>query len=303
MDLIGREGMTLVVGIDEVTDDKALSRLQHFSEAAPGLDCLVYWNDSTGLFHPKACYFEGAELHTSIIGSGNLTLGGLRDNYEACTVSTGPPSEMTDAFSAWFSFIERNVASLRPIDEDALARAAKNAQTNKKRRARLRGPSTEGASTGSTDCRVLVAEIPKGGARWKQANFDTTTIQDFFRVGPESRSKQLLFLNEVAGNGSIGESEVRPCVFTQSRNLRIELRAQVRDDYPVTGRPIAVFLELKPRHFAYMILFPGEPEHDLMDSLLAEDGQSPIRRVMTTSDNLLANWEACPLASLLLNEE
>ncbi len=45
------------------------------------------------------------------------------------------------------------------------------------------------------DCEVLIAEIPRSGNRWKQANFDIDTFQNFFGATPGDNSQRILLRN------------------------------------------------------------------------------------------------------------
>lgn len=292
-----RARMQVVVGIDAVTDRRALERLQSLSRTCPNLVPRVFWNSNGGLFHPKLCYFEGAKRHTAIIGSGNLTPGGLRDNFEAFTIVQGSPTAMAAAKSAITSFLDRHQEQIRPIGPDELARAARNSgrETPRKLGKAAKTTPPQSASVSVFSQRVLVAEIPKGGKRWQQANFDEETIDVFFRAGTlDARTRRLLFLNEARSDGSLAENEIRPCVRTKSRSLRIELHALAGKEYPDVNRPLAVFREVKRRHFNYVVIFPGEPGYLGVATLLAEV-QSQVRRRILKMDDLLAKWPSCPL--------
>jgi hypothetical protein len=77
----------LVVGTDAVTDERALAALQDRMTAShPGLRARVLVHDLPILFHPKLCWFVRGERLTLLVGSGNLTPGGLATNLEAFIV-------------------------------------------------------------------------------------------------------------------------------------------------------------------------------------------------------------------------
>lgn len=71
-----------IVGIDlEVTDLEALHYLvREFPEAEKHVFCV---NNPGIVFHPKVYLFEGASEVAAIMGSSNLTAGGLLRNFEA----------------------------------------------------------------------------------------------------------------------------------------------------------------------------------------------------------------------------
>lgn len=306
--LLKRGSVTLIVGIDAVTNRSTLEDLAARSSRCRSLKVRVFWHDTGALFHPKVCYFRGAKRHTLIVGSGNLTPGGLRDHFEAFTVTSGSASEVGPLIEQLKRFLDSHKSGTRPIDDEALERAANNKRFEGIERATPKG---RGASRGDhgelvsapSGTRVLVAELPRGGDRWQQANFDGATIETFFKADAGSPTRRLVFLNEVNDDGTLGPDEVRPCVLTLSRNLRIQLRAHSRDDYPSRGRPIAVFRELKARHLAYQLLLPGEVGYKHALQLLADEPPETIRRRTTTVRELASGWRSCPLLRLRHSDE
>lgn len=304
--LLGHGRLTLVVGIDAVTDHATLKHLQECSSKSSNLQVRVFWNSTSALFHPKVCYFRGPKRHTAVVGSGNLTPGGLRDHFEMYTVTTGTPTAMGPMVEELLAFQERHRSSIRAIDKEAFDRAACNKRERGVRSAIDIEPDQNfthrGVIRNPSQDRVLIAELPKGGDRWQQANFDGPTITSFFRADAASPTKRLVFLNEVNADGSLGPNEIRPCVLTKSRNLRIQLRAHNGEYYPTCGRPIAVFRELKARHFAYLLLVPGDFGYSLVSRLLSVDAPGRIRREHISLDALMTGWKTCPLGRLRVED-
>jgi hypothetical protein len=64
---------------------------------------------------------------------------------------------------------------------------------------------------------VLLAEIPKGSGRWKQANFDKVTFQTFFGLVVGNKA-QHVSLQHVDANGLIGQVEIRQGVSVKLKN-------------------------------------------------------------------------------------
>jgi HKD family nuclease len=77
----------LFVGTDfYLTDPEALRRLERtFRERESGKLFLVGQNPRA-MFHPKLYVFERDDQITAIVGSANMTEGGLRNNREACCI-------------------------------------------------------------------------------------------------------------------------------------------------------------------------------------------------------------------------
>ncbi len=296
--------MSLVVGIDAVTDRGALVRLQELEQVNRRLRVRVFWNPSGALFHPKIARFEypgGGQ--SMIVGSGNLTLGGLRQHFEAFSVMRAKAHERLDT-SSLDRFLAVHSANLRPIDNEALDRAARNTMHDPRRQPELESePCTP---TGDVDWpasgtdRFLIAQIPRAGARWRQIHFNAAVIEHFFRVRPDS--VQRVYLVECHQNGTFAEQEVRPCVYSSTNmNYKIEVASHRGEPYPNTGRPVAIYRELQARSFAYMLLMPGDPGHEEMYTLtqrLPSIGRGRPRAIANETD-IRGAWAACPLLTAI----
>ncbi len=123
---LGRSKMVLVIGMDAVTDRHALVRLRELERQHEGLNVRVFRNPTSSLFHPKVARFDYPNgSRTTIVGSGNLTPGGLVRNFEAFSVMRSGPGELPSP-SSWDRFFADHAADIRPIDEEALDHAARN---------------------------------------------------------------------------------------------------------------------------------------------------------------------------------
>ena len=80
--LLKRGPYSMIVGIDNITDERCLKLLKSIMDQYPNLTVKAYLHDgSTSLFHPKISFFKNDQGKGSlIVGSGNLTLGGLTKN-------------------------------------------------------------------------------------------------------------------------------------------------------------------------------------------------------------------------------
>ena len=300
-----KSAMALVVGIDAVTSRDALVRLQELEQAHKRLSVQVFWNPTGALFHPKVARFKYPDGGQSmIVGSGNLTLGGLRQHFEAFSVMRVKAHECLDT-SSLDHFLAGHRANLRPIDNEALERAGRNIRHGPRRQRIIESetPAPSGdleLPTGGTN-RFLVAQIPKAGARWRQIHFNADVIRQFFRVRPDSTQRVCLF--ECRQDGSFAEQEPpRPCVYSQTNmNYKIEIASHRGEPYPNTGRPVAVYRELQARSFAYMLLMPGDPGHEEMYTLteqLPNIGKGRPR-VIADSADIRGSWAACPLLTAI----
>lgn len=89
-----------IVGVDlEVTTPESLQMLQ-----AGGADVRVF-RDPERMFHPKAIYLKGPKREILIVGSNNLTAGGISSNYELSTLSQRS-KDNEDAFLRFHSHFD-----------------------------------------------------------------------------------------------------------------------------------------------------------------------------------------------------
>jgi hypothetical protein len=304
---LSRASFDLIVGIDSVTNRPTLERLQELQGDYPSLQVRVFWNRTNGLFHPKIARFARTDgSQTVIFGSGNLTPGGLRDNFEAYSVLQTEPGEPVD-LSSWDDFVARHGANIRPIDEEALERAARNIIRGGRRRRDVEPdvvteeapPEEEEAVATPVADRILVAQLPRAGGqygRWSQAHFNKDIIDQFFHAEPDST--QRVYLTARRPDGSLLSQEVRRVIYSQSnKNMKIELGARKGEAYPDGGPPIAVFREIQARTFQYMIIMPGETGYRQMLRLtenLPTVGRG-LRRVLTDVPTIRTAWPRCPL--------
>ena len=121
------------------------------------------------------------------------------------------------------------------------------------------------------DSAVLIAEIPKSGNRWKQANFDKSTFEHYFGATCGENGEYRILLKNVNDDGTMDETEIRPSVSVSSQNYRFELEAASDLEYPDGNeRPIAIFAKVSRRDFIYMLLMPEHPNYDEVMAFIGE---------------------------------
>lgn len=303
--------LELIVGIDAVTNRATLEYLLQLEREQPNLRAQSFWNETPGLFHPKFSHFrcqQGREI--LIVGSGNLTPGGLRESFEAYTILRSSRAREVINVASLERFIENHAADIRQIDQQILARAARNVIVGRRQGRRapvvVEPEIAEAAVEAAIDeqeepalnpqDRILIAQVPRAGGRWHQVHFNRDVVNQFFRVRPNT--DQRLYLIERRQGGTLGEQEVRPCVLSQRNlNYKIELGARRNADYPIDGLPVAVFHETQARSFEYMLIFPEEAGYDEVLGLTRElpaVGRG-LARVITDLATLARVWPASPL--------
>ena len=298
----------LLVGIDAVTNRPTLERLRDLGRRNAQFRPRVFWNGTHGLFHPKLSDFRyGDGRRTLIVGSGNLTPGGLMNNFEGYTIISVDRAADLDV-SALDEFLDRHVDRIREIDDEALERAARNLIRPIKGarqaggiviprvRRRRAAPAPVAPAPREPFDRILIAQVPRAGGRWAQVHFNTDVVREYFRI--TDHQTQRVYLTRVGAAGARSEVEVRPCVYSQTnKNHKIEIGAARGQEYPEDSPPLLVFRERQLRAFDYMLLFPGEagygPLFDLSRSLPAVGRGFP--RVITDMQTLERAWRDCPL--------
>lgn len=309
----------LVVGIDAVTSRAALEALREFEAEYDGLRVSVFRNPVRHLFHPKTIRFDhGERQSTFLVGSGNLTEGGLVRHFEAFSILTLEGPARTSAITEWDGFFARQATYLVPIDDAVLERAEHNVASGR-RRTPLVDPEAiaeaEAEEEGSEmaldapraqlvgDEIVFVGEIPDASGRWQQAHFSKAAVDSVFGVDvddPEQLRNLRVFLHHVNADGTRDELETRPVVYSSSNaNTRIELGALHGREYPADGRPVLLALATGLRTFDYMVVFPESINYEITQALLATgtpiEGNRGLPRVTLTVEEFREAWSTSPL--------
>ncbi len=324
--LVTKGKFKVIVGIDEVTSEKALIKLNELRTKYKGnLELKAFMHDTKGsLFHPKFSWIKNENGGFLVIGSSNLTEKGLRRNREAFSIIEVDDSKIAEIEAYWESWLDHNKRFLKEIDdEEVLEKGRLNTKmySNFKKKMKL---DAEVESLGeqeevveeesnveqepfsieeedfeawsfSDDDIVLLTEINKNGNRLTQANFTQTDFENFFGgdLTNENSGYRVLF-RSVRSNGALGEVEIRPGVPTKSKNYRFELRGAAGQLYP-DPRPIGVFIRVSTRVFLYILAMPNEPYYDEIRSYLnGENLTAPATRMKRHLANVQELHAQCP---------
>ena len=307
--LIQRNAIELVVGIDAVTNLAALDALSNLIGGSGSTMARAFLNPrSDVIFHPKLCWTQQPSGGSLITGSGNLTEAGLLGNWEAYSFESLTTSQLADVSKIWDEWIDRHEDYLLPLNDEEVRRRAsdnnimarqgdlpflKAANANAKDKTKT-GSAAQGPANLFDSSDVLVAEIPKSGDRWKQANFDKHNYENFFgaRVGEQ----RLVIFRHVDASGNLSPyQQSRPSVEVASQNYRFELDAAAGLAYPASGRPIGIFVRVATRTFYYHLLMPGQPQYPTVLAILNNrDTTSSVRRETMTGATLRAEWPNAP---------
>lgn len=287
----------LFVGTDSITDLRAVNKLIEISTRRPRLEARAFMSPTSSLFHPKLAWFEHESHLSLIVGSGNLTMGGLRANWEAFTVTHLGGEERRRALADIEDFLTSVTAFLLPITDPAVAaRVAQNTGNERTIRTSTTVSSTGAGSLMPAIEEVLVTEFPVTQGRPAQANFKLKDYVDFF--GAEDGTHRRVTLRLVDERGNTGEVQSRPTVFRKSRNFSFELDGLKAAINANTGRPIGVFLRISTGEFLYSVVRPGLAGFSELDTLLSAKSTEPsnhMRRARLAPRELATAWPAAPI--------
>ena len=130
------------------------------------------------------------------------------------------------------------------------------------------------------DSAVLIAEIPKSGNRWKQANFSQNVFEDFFGATKGDNSYKVKLTN-IKKDGTLGEVTESQSVTVSSKNYRFELRCDETNlPYPSgNDRPIGLFVKEDAQNYMYQVLMPSDDAYKkIKDYLYLETANQKGRK-------------------------
>jgi hypothetical protein len=310
-----RGSVRVTVGVDAITLPEALDVLAAAEVEFADFTAEVFDNPTQRLFHPKLFRLRREdESAVVILGSGNLTIGGLQGNFEAFVVIELDPDEVGIAGDI-DEFYQRHGDNLRSPD----ARAYDLAEANRRLiRLRERAAEDEPEDKGETEVTeaadqkqgiaerqqpepdlrepVLVAQVPRGERRWGQVGLNEAVVDEFLDIAPNS--SQRLRLRHIQSDGVVGGTEIRAIRMSEvNRNRRLEIGAAHGLPYPSNGAPILVLRERGVRQYDYMLVLPGESGSEELKRILETRPRlgRGDPRVVITSQELAEEWPESPL--------
>ena len=265
-----RNKFECVIGANAITTPFALEEIVRLKQRfGSRVDAKAFSNHSVGLFHPKVYLFNTAERLTSVIvGSSNLTSGGLSKNIETNLVLTNLEQNIAAELDAlWDEFWNHEDAEI--LNQDIIDRV--RIRYKKELKSRLKLPRVEEevaedvtiSETSSAE-RVLVRFIPLAGNRTSQMHFTKDIVEKFF--GFHVTEPKTIKLQEVSPLGELSGIESRLLVYsTVNRNPKVEINGVKRlttSDFVNNIHPILVMEAIGDLSYRYLILKVGEPGYD-----------------------------------------
>ena len=285
----------LIVGSDAITNEKALEELVSWDQQFDSFIPRVFINEK-GLFHPKFVWFENDEKLELVVGSGNLTLGGIGGNFEASLAVTLWGAEAGGVTAEIENWQDRWSDSLVSPDSDRARERVKGNSGNEQwiRRSRVSEEENEPEIPDPIQgAMVLLMEIPRNAPGRIQLDFGKTYFLEFF--GGVEGVERTIRVQQVSEDGQLNPIEPpRKLIETKSINFRFELGAGRDFEYPSQGRPIVAFVRMSDGVFRYLLLLPDDVGHQELSAFLRENTEvvrsTQILRGTFSMDQIAASW-------------
>jgi hypothetical protein len=301
-DFLRRGTFELWVGTDSITDERAIRALRDAEDRYAGLTVKAVLNDSASLFHPKLTWLSDGSAGSLVVGSGNLTRGGLLNSWEAFTTSRLDVDDLRDLGQSVDDWISTVSPGLVELDDPRVAIAvAGNAGDERAVRQKPDNQVPRPLRSSEYDD-WLIAELNKsrknraGQSMFSQVSVDQSTFKNFFNYGG---GEVEIVLTRVELDGSSGEVESRKGRYkAASVNYYFEVGQVQGLPYPAEGRPIAIFGRLKMGGYVYRVLLPGAPGYVDVAGWLDRNLGAPsreMRRKIVTTDVVEEVWPGNPL--------
>jgi hypothetical protein len=290
-----------VVGADTVTTAEALIRLRALQTSFSGRCSIRVLEDPRGrLFHPKLFVFERADgSGTVLIGSNNLTPGGLEDNIEAAVYLYDLSTEDMNAWRQFWRVADAD-PRLKPISDDLIERVRRDRRRVHLNRRRLRVTEESDNETAQANAPVLIRYLAGAGGRTSQVHLSRHIAESYFGLRPNDQ--RTIDIQMVQPGEPPGRLETnRPLIFSQAnRNSKIEMdgiKNRLPRNYPSGWYAILIVQQMEERRYRYMLLVPDNPGYQ---ELSAHLDQVPRHRLalqeeILTLDRLLELWPDYPV--------
>lgn len=240
----------LIIGMDAITDTKAIEKLSALCSEHKNFSVQAFLPKSGGIFHPKFSWVKKGKTGVVITGSGNLTNGGLKNNFEAFSVVQIDQQTVKAVENIWEKFLADNPNSLFELDTEEVKEAAQQNAKYKKAIKKIRKET--GKKVGSDVIpeiggAVFIEELTKGRGT-KQRDVGKWAAENYFGLN------QKLFLTHVNEKGERADEETRRISDKSSSNWAFDLDAS-KGIKPTNGHmPIAVFIRTSAQNFYYHIV-------------------------------------------------
>lgn len=310
----------IIVGVDRNGTDKAALRSLKALSAAYETQCVVrvfHAPSRQAIFHPKLYILRTPSTVSYVIGSPNLTCGGLSSNFESmllfenCKNNSTPA---TAAISIWETFAKPSFPLkqdyLRELTQDYLHKLQKGMPNLSKEEfhrrpgavsdlwqpiSRLRLPR----STKVRKRAKLVATTKRNGfllmdilreTRSTQMQIPLQVVTDFFRVNPRQEANLSISILTQTG---ISQPIIRTLVISQGPKKDRLMRRLEMPQIRGLERPLAVLFVHLPgrRRFAFHLIPRSSKSYKSASQILEREGQQgSVRRRFIVGDFSEKKW-------------
>jgi hypothetical protein len=297
----------IIVGIDRNgTSRDAIKVLLELQTSHPArVSCKVFHAPSRfAIFHPKLYLYKKPAGISAIVGSANLTLGGLAHNFESLFLyrdiadGSATGEQIAQAWETFAhpraplkrGFLRQLTASyasqLYPrLPETSVLERTTNAQQTDEAirdlwkpisRIKLprseRGPRRRAEIETGARSRVLVIDVLTE-TRGTQMQLPLDVVEQFFGIPRRQAAK--IDVSQVRG-GQLSQPIERPVVISSGNDGTRLMRRIEMPQIDGLERPlIAIFLRSAPRRFAYVLLRNGTGLYRQANQFLQSYGQQP----------------------------
>ncbi|MEL0646826.1 phospholipase D family protein [Pseudoalteromonas agarivorans] len=284
-EILRNGSFTLIVGLDGITDTKAIACLKSYSEKYNTLTVKAFYHEESGaIFHPKFSWFQNTkepEEGSLITGSGNLTPRGLRNNWEAYYVTPLMKEQFRKTKATWDTWLSLHQQFLLDLDDpkvldkakqnEKLSRKAFSEKVKQKTKARkvvAQKPQIVFGEQTVTNNQYLLLEVPVGRSRgtpsaYTQANLGKAVFEQFFGIDINANTGTFYF-QHVDENGLTENMEnTKPIIKKVSSNYNFKLEATDGKGSPEPkSPPLCIFTELGPNTYRYRFLLPNDDSYN-----------------------------------------
>jgi hypothetical protein len=320
--------LTLIVGTDAITNTSAIETLKYYQNKYPNLIVKAFYHEESGvIFHPKFTWFRNSvetDEGSLIIGSGNLTPRGLRNNWEAYFVTPLMKAQFKQTNDTWTNWLSSHAEFLLDLDHDDVTKKAKENKKNfdstfskkvKEKNENTAEPKVKPKIVSGdfqlSNNRYLLIEVPVGRSRntpsaYTQANLGKLLFEEFFDINI-NEEPDIFYFQHVEDDGETEALEnIRPIIKRVSSNYNFKLDATEGKGKPepVTP-PICIFTEIGVRTYRYKFMLPRDNTYsDLRAYLLSQPtiGKGG-RKLIGNQADLYSIIPTAPYLSSLLAED
>lgn len=293
----------IIVGVDRNgTTREAITRLYELQHAYPAQLTSRIFNapSNVAIFHPKLYLYRAGDTLSAIVGSGNLTLGGLGHNFESLFLYRNISARSNEAqqlLNTWSTFADPQPPLKRRFLRILTRNYARNLIRKLPRNSRIEGSNTR-KGVGALWRPISKVPLPRSKApvqkparvpkkqagaflvidvlketRDTQMQLPLAVVETFFRFGRDEDGN--IQLSQVR-SGHITQPIERQIVKSSGKQHTRLMRRLEMPQIAGMARPLAaVFLRLKRRQFAVAVVPRQTAKYRLIDRLLSKYGQQP----------------------------